>query len=146
MFLFSLGTIVSPKRNWKQCLCKILGGHTKSTMVFSGVAYQKETSHFYDFCIVWKCVEETGNFLFVGACTENKILNEDHRNKKVSEQETGSWLLKSAVEPRHIKFRVHRCCFTLNMVLYSSILFAFLSVVLLLLTGQKQISYLISSH
>ena len=25
MVLFSLGTIVSPKRNWKQCLCKIWG-------------------------------------------------------------------------------------------------------------------------
>ena len=26
LFLFSLGTIVSPKGNWKQCLCKIWGG------------------------------------------------------------------------------------------------------------------------
>ena len=25
LFLFSLGTIVIPKRNWKQCLCKIWG-------------------------------------------------------------------------------------------------------------------------
>ena len=39
LFLFSLGTIVSPRRSWKQCLCKILGGQTKSIMIFSEVAY-----------------------------------------------------------------------------------------------------------
>ena len=33
-FLFSLGTIVSPKRNRKQCLYKIWG-QAKSIMVFS---------------------------------------------------------------------------------------------------------------
>ena len=39
-FLFSLGTIVSTKRNWKQSLCKIWGGGggTKSIMVLSEVA------------------------------------------------------------------------------------------------------------
>ena len=40
LFLFSHGTIVSLKRNWKQCLCKIqLGGQTKIIMVFSEMAY-----------------------------------------------------------------------------------------------------------
>ena len=35
LLLFSLGTIVSPKRKWKQCL----EGQTKSNMVFLKVAY-----------------------------------------------------------------------------------------------------------
>ena len=41
LFLFSLGTIVIPKRNWKQCLCKIWGGggQIKSIIVFPEVAY-----------------------------------------------------------------------------------------------------------
>jgi len=104
---------------------------------------QTETSHFYDSCIFWKCVEQTGSFLLVGACTENKVLNEDHRNKKVSWQETVSWLLKSAVESQQYKIQGS---FPLKVVLYSSVLFGILSVVLLLLTGRKQISYLISSH
>ena len=34
VFIFSLGTYNGPKRNWKQCLCKILAGQTKSVMVF----------------------------------------------------------------------------------------------------------------
>ena len=34
LFLFSLGTYNGPKRYWKQCLCKILEGQTKSIMVF----------------------------------------------------------------------------------------------------------------
>ena len=32
-FLVSLGAILTPKRNWRQCLCKILGWQTKSIMV-----------------------------------------------------------------------------------------------------------------
>ena len=39
LFLFSLGTIISPKGNWKQYLCKIWGRQTKNIMVFSEVAY-----------------------------------------------------------------------------------------------------------
>ena len=38
LLLFYLGTMVSPRRKWKQCLCKILGGQTKSIMVFLKVA------------------------------------------------------------------------------------------------------------
>ena len=34
LFLFSHGTYNGPKRHWKQCLCKILEGQTKSIMVF----------------------------------------------------------------------------------------------------------------
>ena len=34
LILFSLGTYNGPKRNWKQCLCKMLEGQTKSIMVF----------------------------------------------------------------------------------------------------------------
>jgi len=37
--LFYLGIIVSPRRKWKQCLCKILGGQTKSIKVFLKVAH-----------------------------------------------------------------------------------------------------------
>ena len=39
LLLYSLGTIVSPRRKWKQCLCKILEGQTKSIMVFLKVTY-----------------------------------------------------------------------------------------------------------
>ena len=39
LLLFSLGTIVSPRRKWKQCLCKILEVQTKSILVFLKVAY-----------------------------------------------------------------------------------------------------------
>ena len=35
LFLFSLGTIVSPKRNWKQCLCKIWGDKQRVLWYFS---------------------------------------------------------------------------------------------------------------
>ena len=38
-FHFSRATIVSPRRKWKQCLCKILEGPTKSIIVFLKVAY-----------------------------------------------------------------------------------------------------------
>ena len=34
LFLFSLGTYNDPKRNWKQCLCKIFEGQKKSIMIF----------------------------------------------------------------------------------------------------------------
>ena len=43
ILLFTLGAILTPKRNWRQCLCKILGWQTESIMVsgyvtvFSGV-------------------------------------------------------------------------------------------------------------
>ena len=33
----SLGAILTPKRNWKQCLCKILGWQTKSIMLCYGI-------------------------------------------------------------------------------------------------------------
>ena len=39
LLLFSLGTTVSPRRKWKQCVCKFLGGQIKSIMVFLKVAY-----------------------------------------------------------------------------------------------------------
>ena len=39
LLLFSLGAIVSPRRKWKQCLCKNLEGKTKTIMVFLKVAY-----------------------------------------------------------------------------------------------------------
>ena len=35
----SLGTTVSPKRKWKQCLCKILESQTKSIVVFLKLVY-----------------------------------------------------------------------------------------------------------
>ena len=31
------GAILTPKRNWRQCLCKIFGLQTKSIMVFYGI-------------------------------------------------------------------------------------------------------------
>ena len=40
LFSVSLGAILPPKRNWRQCLCKMLGWQTKTIMVvmiFSGV-------------------------------------------------------------------------------------------------------------
>ena len=37
MFSVSLGTSLTPKRNWRQCLCKILGWQTKSIMVCYGI-------------------------------------------------------------------------------------------------------------
>ena len=40
LLLFSLASIVSPKRKWRKCLCKILEGQIKIIMVFSKVAYQ----------------------------------------------------------------------------------------------------------
>ena len=33
----SLGAILTPKRNWRQCVCKILGWQTKSIMVCFGI-------------------------------------------------------------------------------------------------------------
>ena len=36
-FQFSLCAILTPKRNWRQCLCKILGWQTKSIMVCYGI-------------------------------------------------------------------------------------------------------------
>ena len=38
LFLFSLRTYNGPKRNWKQFLCNILQGQTKSIKVFLIVA------------------------------------------------------------------------------------------------------------
>ena len=37
MFSVSLRAILTPKRNWRQCLCKILGWQTKSIMVCYGI-------------------------------------------------------------------------------------------------------------
>ena len=37
LFSVSLGAILTPKRNWRQCLCKILGWQTKSIMVYYGI-------------------------------------------------------------------------------------------------------------
>ena len=34
LFIFTFGIYNDPERNWKQCLCKILGGQTKNIMVF----------------------------------------------------------------------------------------------------------------
>ena len=38
LFSVSLGAILTPKRNWKQCSCKILGRQTKSIMVCYGIS------------------------------------------------------------------------------------------------------------
>ena len=43
-----------PKRNWKQCLCKILEGQTKSIMVFLILAYF--VLHFCGICASHKNV------------------------------------------------------------------------------------------
>ena len=40
----SLGSWNGPKRNWKQCLCKILGGQTKSIMGCYGVFWSGQLS------------------------------------------------------------------------------------------------------
>ena len=37
MYSFSLGAILTPKRNWRQCLCKILEWPTKSITVCYGI-------------------------------------------------------------------------------------------------------------
>ena len=34
MFLFSLGTIVSPRRKWKQCVCKVLEDKQRVLCIF----------------------------------------------------------------------------------------------------------------
>ena len=51
--LFPLGIYNVPKRNWKQCLCKILEGQTKSIMVFLILAnspFCRYGDHFDFYC------------------------------------------------------------------------------------------------
>ena len=38
MFSVSLGAILTPSRNWRQCLCKILGWEIKRIMVCYGIS------------------------------------------------------------------------------------------------------------
>ena len=51
LFLFSLGTIVSPKRNWKQCLHQIWGDKQRVFWYFpKWPIIEKNTLNYLDFC------------------------------------------------------------------------------------------------
>ena len=47
LFSFSLWAILTPKRNWRQCLCKILEWQTKSIIVCYGIFWSGQSkTHF----------------------------------------------------------------------------------------------------
>ena len=52
MFSVSLGAILTPKRNWRQCLCKILGWQTKTIMVCYGIFWSGQLHWTYKCCSV----------------------------------------------------------------------------------------------
>ena len=68
LFSVSLGAILTPERNWRQCLCKIWGSQTKSIIVCYGIFWSGQ----FDMCerlvpVRCRCCSYYTGYLFMSA-------------------------------------------------------------------------------